>query len=384
MIIVTNATKAKAIFAKYSKNIGAFSAGKIKAIDDSELQLGLTHLNILPDDDTINAVLNGDMKAKKVIKSAQKALRIPDMEHKNLCIEMAQLVNMVSSDRKLTKSETKNIKKHGPNIIVIVLDDDNGDKVIAAKNKFLTKYLKEVFSVFGIQIVTEGKVLKKLFGGKGKKGKTKKVVSRVAEFIRANDSVRISGKGMKTKKRLFNFYAVELRQAAISALIARDDFDIRKDEYAAMIKTLVDTYTNNNMNYVCGDLDSKKDQKKMAKAMRAKNKIAVEAYESFTEILNAAMGADMDLPKVKFGYDKKGKAPKMKIKKFVKFFDKKKNHDFLIMLYAHTTAVLCEVPVGSKEYNKIMTNTIGQLSYEDSFSKAFIAAAKTQKPEETK
>ena len=51
MIIVTTASKAKNIFAKYDTNIAAFTAGKTKGIDDAELQVSLTKLNILPDED---------------------------------------------------------------------------------------------------------------------------------------------------------------------------------------------------------------------------------------------------------------------------------------------------------------------------------------------
>ena len=158
MIIVTTATKAKDIFAKYDTNIAAFTAGKTKAIDDADLQVSLTKLNILPDEDEINGVVNGDLKAKKVIKRAKKALLVPSMENNGLCIEMAQLVNIISSDRKLTKREVKNIKKHGPNIIVIVLDDPT-DEATKQKNKFLTKYLAEMFGTFGIDVITDTKVL---------------------------------------------------------------------------------------------------------------------------------------------------------------------------------------------------------------------------------
>lgn len=376
MIIVTTASKAKNIFAKYDTNIAAFTAGKTKGIDDAELQVSLTKLNILPDEDEINGVLDGSLKEKKVIKSACKALMVPSMENNGLCIEMAQLVNIISSDRKLTKREIKNIKKHGPNIIVIVLDDPT-DEIIKKKNKFLTKYLAALFDAFGIEIVTDTKVLKKLFG----KGKSKKVARRVADFIRANDKVRVSGKGMKLKKRLFGFFAIELRQAALFNIAQQEgELHIRKDERSIMLKNLLDAYTNDNFAITEGL--KKKQMKKVCGSLKEKNKVAVAAYDTFTEILNTAMGTDMKLPTVKNGYDKKGKAPKMKVKKFVKYFSKKKNFDFIPMIYAHTSAVLCDVAIGSKEYNKIMTTMIGYMNYEDTFSKAFIAAAKALKTTE--
>lgn len=69
----------------------------------------------------------------------------------------------------------------------------------------------------------------------------------------------------------------------------------------------------------------------------------------------------------------------MKVKKFIKFFTRKKygNFDILELLYAHTSLALCDVAIGAKEYNKVMSTVIGYAGFDDTFSKAFISAAKT-------
>lgn len=375
MIIITTQSKSHMIFEKYNTNIAAFTTGKSKGIKDADIEISFAKLHILPDEDDVNAVINGDLKDKKVIKAAVKSLMRPSMENKDLCIAMAQIVNMVSMDRKMTKKEVKNIKRHGPNVIVIVLEDANDDPIIKAKNKFYKKYLEAVFGVFGIEPVSDEKVLKKLF----KKGKSKKVVNRVANFIRANDKVRVNGKGAKHKKMLFGFYAVELQQAAMYNLATNDQFNPSRQDKETLVKTILDVYTNDNFR-VLADMKDGKKLKKTIKALKEKNKVAVDAYNEFVEVLNIAMGTDMGMPKVKNGYEKKKgkKGPKMKVKKFVKFFTRKKctNFDILELLYAHTSLALCDVAVGAKEYNKVMSTVINYAGFDENFSKAYVAAAK--------
>lgn len=375
MIIITTQAKSHMIFEKYNTNIAAFTTGKSKGIKDADIEISFAKLHILPDEDDVNAVINGDLKDKKVIKAAVKSLMRPSMENKDLCIAMAQIVNMVSMDRKMTKKEVKNIKRHGPNVIVIVLEDANDDPIIKAKNKFYKKYLEAVFGVFGIEPVSDEKVLKKLF----KKGKSKKVVNRVANFIRANDKVRVNGKGAKHKKMLFGFYAVELQQAAMYNLATNDQFNPSRQDKETLVKTILDVYTNDNFR-VLADMKDGKKLKKTIKALKEKNKVAVDAYNEFVEVLNTAMGTDMGMPKVKNGYEKKKgkKGPKMNVKKFVKFFTRKKctNFDILELLYAHTSLALCDVAVGAKEYNKVMSTVINYAGFDENFSKAYVAAAK--------
>ncbi len=375
MIIITTQAKSHMIFEKYNTNIAAFTTGKSKGIKDADIEISFAKLHIMPDEDDVNAVINGDLKDKKVIKAAVKSLMRPSMENKDLCIAMAQIVNMISMDRKLTKKEVKNIKRHGPNVIVIVLEDANDDPVIKAKNKFYKKYLEAVFGVFGIEPVSDEKVLKKLF----KKGKSKKVVNRVANFIRANDKVRVNGKGAKHKKMLFGFYAVELQQAAMYNLATNDQFNPSRQDKETLVKTILDVYTNDNFKILCDMKDGKK-LKKTIKALKEKNKVAVDAYNEFVEVLNTAMGTDMGMPKVKNGYEKKKgkKGPKMNVKKFVKFFTRKKctNFDILELLYAHTSLALCDVALGAKEYNKVMSTVINYAGFDENFSKAYVAAAK--------
>jgi hypothetical protein len=281
---------------------------------------------------------------------------------------MAQLVNILYPEGK--KAQNKKAKKRGPNIIVFVLDDDDSDKAAKTKAKFLVKYVAALFAEFGIEVITDTKVVKKVFVGK-----KKKVVQRVAAFVANNKQVRISDKGHQLKKTLITFYAIELRQSALKGIEADD---LSRNSIKTLLKTLVDTYTNDNMRVTAGL--SKKEMKKTCKQLKKKNKAAVAAYDEFVDIM-AVVNPELKLPKVKNGY-KKGDKPKMNVNKFVGFFTKKGKRSgriaILLMIYAHTAAVLVGAEPGTSEYTKTMTNVVKSIGMDSDFSKAFISAAKGQ------
>ena len=372
MIIITKESKALKIFAKYdSKSIVALGLGKSKGLTNDKVDITYKHMaEILPTEDEITSVIQGDQKAKKVIKQYVKALHKPNLDNSGMCIAMAQLVNIVSSDIKtMSKKEKKQYTKHGPNIIVFVFDDvDPADKYQKARQKFLQQYLIALFGEFGITPVTNPKDMKKLF-----KGKKKAVVKRVSDFIHNCDKVRISNKGLKLKKLLFTFYAIEITESGIAQLPLTS---VSKDRMNKYIKTLLDVYTNNNM-AVCDGM-SKKECDKTCKQLKKKNRAAVAAYDSFAEIMTI-LDPEVKMPKVKNGY--KGKKCRMKVEKFAKFFTKKKGENayMLIMLYAHTAACLIGLVPGSSEYNKLMTSTIATMECDDGYSKQYTDAAKDWK-----
>lgn len=367
MVFILEERKARKIFEKYD-NVAAFTCGKSKGISEDELEISYSKPAFLPDEDEINGVLDGTVKSKKLIKEARKALHKPSIENREICISMAQIVNILSPEGKRSKKQEKKLRKNGPNIVVFVLDDvDDGDKRAAARNKFLVKFLAGIFGEFGIEPITDGKVVKKIF-----KGKRKKVVTKVASFIQDNKKVRINDGGHILKKTLFTFYAIELRQSALRGL---EIDDLSKDNMKTLLTTLINTYTNDNMK-VAG-LAKKDDVKKICKMLKKKNKVAVEAYESFVEIMSQA-SPDIKLPKVKAGYKKGKDKPKMNVDKFVNFFTKKKckNAGLLLMIYAHTAAVLMDAVPGTAEYTKIMSATIAGIGAAEGYSKTYTAAAK--------
>lgn len=370
MVFVLTESKARKIFRKYD-NVAAFAVGSSKSFTEGELQISYSRLSFIPDEDEINAVVSGSVKAKKIIKDAKKALHKPGVDNHDLCISMAQIVNILSPEGKKSKKYEKRLAKKGHNIVVFVMDDvADDDKVGKARNKFLCKYLKALFGEFGIEIVTKKKVVKKLF-----KGKRKKIIGKVADYIREHKNVRINDQGHVLKKTLFTFYAIELRQSAMRGL---EIDDLSKENMKTLLTTLIDTYTNDNMK-VAQLAGKKREIEEICKKLKKKNKAAVEAYKSFVEIMGQA-NPDLKMPKVKFGYKKKkGKdKPKMDIDKFIEFFTKKKckNAGLLMMLYAHSAAVLMEAVPGTSEYTKIMTSTIGAIGAADGFSKTYVAAAK--------
>lgn len=390
MVFVLEERYARVIFKKYRKNVVAFGLNGSKGINDEDLKIPYQRLACMPDLDDINGVVSGQLKGKKIIKEALKGLLKPSMDSAEIGISMAQLVNIISPERRGAKKEKK-YRKNGPNVLVFVLEDNLSKKdrkaggaeakahakMISRKNKFLTQYIGALFGAFGVHIITDAKVMKKIFDAK-----KKKVPGRVAGFMQDNDEVRIDDNGQNLKRILFAYYAVEINQSSLSGLQgANIQLSPKSAENLAM--ALVKIYTNNNLaalRYL-----KKKDLKKMAKRFKKKNKEAVEAYESFKDLIEAVL-PDEKLPKVKFGYSKKERnkdngKPKMGVKKFMKYFTKRSkkkgtNWAMLVMLYAHTAALATGNAVGDSAYNKQLSTTIGRLELPDGFSKAFVSAAK--------
>ena len=359
MYYILKEEKAEKIFAKY-KNAAAFTTSKnvkTPTSTDRELEIEYEQLQFLPDEDTINAIKNGDISAKKVIKKAVKALYRPSADNAAIGLGMAQLMHIITSNRKNEK---------GPAVLVFLLDPEDEQR-----NKVMTKFITALFEQFGL---TPGKVkkIKKIF--KGKKKKVVKAVSRLEE----EKGNQLSRAGGALKKMLSVFYELELRNSGLTGLKVTA---LGNKSTAYCVDSLLATYTAKNLQAI---EDDNKSGKKIAKALAKKDKAAVEAYKELIEILKT-IDPDAKFPKVKYGAKRKHKkivGSKMNEKKFKKFYSKRKNRDFILLIYGHTMAVLNDAPVGSKEYNAVMKGTCRQI--EDGFDKTFIAAAnayaKTKEP----
>ena len=201
------------------------------------------------------------------------------------------------------------------------------------------------------------------------KGKKKKVVERVTRFNNNVKGCRLSKDGADLKKLLLCFYELELRQSGMNSVKDYDAADkfFDGDETKACVKNLLRSFTATNLQFIA--------DKKTCKRLAKKDKAAVDAYEELREILGTIDGAP-DLPKAKYGQrKKKGKAigAKMKTKKFVKYFEKKKHRPVLLLIYGHILARLLDFEVGTKEYNSHMKAVCEPFGSD--FAKAYVAAS---------
>lgn len=358
MIFMTTEDKAAKIFKKYD-NVAAFTLGKSKGITINDMEIGYETLKFLPDEDTINAVIAGDMKAKKVIKKAIKALHNPSEsdEAKAIALGMTMTVNIIDPEKAHVKKKKKG-SYLSPNIIVLVIDEKSDMTAQEiARIKFLKKYLIALFNEFGVRIIegkSANKVIKKLFCGKKKKDKKRsKIREKVAIFKQENKAVRVSDEGHLLKRFLMNYYAVELRQTSLNAL---DINEMPAKKIASLVGTLKDVYTNDSI-AICDLWEKKKDQEHVAKTLKKKNIKCVKAYNTLRDALKEAGIAK--LPKVKNGYVKGKDKYKMDAKKFVKFFLKNKNRNLLALVYIHTTYILMGVEMGDTEYTKRIKKAFG-------------------------
>lgn len=344
VIIANENTVRDKVFTKY-KNVAAFSLAKGltgSTIDDRQIEY--EKLNFLPDDDTINAIKDGSMSLKKVIKKACKAIMSPSMDNAIIGLGVTQLITLITSNRKSRKGD----------IVVAFITDEDDPK----RNKILVKYVTAILDLFGIKPLTSTKTIKKIFE------KRKKAKERVAKYVNGKKSgCGLDRDGNALKKANMIFYEMELRQAAMDGLDLRD---LDKNAVKTCVDTLVAVYTANNLRFV---------KTKIAKRLAKKDKTAVKAYNSLYDILRI-IDPDVKLPKVKYGQKKKkgkAKGPKMNVKKFKKFFAKKANRRMLIPIYGHTLAVLLGLEIGTKEYNSHMKSVCSVFGGD--FGKQFTAAA---------
>lgn len=342
MIVITNEEKALKIASKYRHTV-AFSLAKgAKGIKDEsgKIVLNYTALGFLPTEDEINAVKAGDISLKKLIKQATKAIKKPTMDNASVSLSVAQLITMITSNRK------------APVIMVLIPDETD-----EARNKILIKYVLAVLKIFGLT-PAKNKALKK---AKLFKGKRRKVVTKVIKFNNSADGQRMSKKGADLKKMLLTFYELELRQSSMSQLkVATLD----GDETRLAVKNLLRTFTATNLQDIA--------KKKTCKELAHKDKVATKAYKELRDILKTM---DIKLPKAEYGQKKKGKkavGAKMDTKKFIKFFAKKKRRTLLILIYGHILARILELD--TKEYNSHMKSVVA--NFDPEFAKAFIEAVK--------
>lgn len=372
MLFILKEKHAKHIFESY-RNVAAFTMNNTKGYTDgADLTVSYGKLSLIPDDDTINGVINGDIKAKSVIKAAMKQLRNPGTKSQDICLNMTTMLGIMYPNK---------IPNNGPNVLVFVFDDNEADDPkLKARQKFLTKYLTELFGVFGIEPITDPKIVSETFKCKNpeKKKSRRKVIERVCKLAKKK-KYRLSKNGYAIRQMMAEFYSLELRQQSLTSV--PDLTELGKKSVEILAKALKRVYTNDNLEGIENIGFADEYETHMMKLLRKKNRKTCKYYHSFASMMAEAM-PDMKLPKVKSGYTKKGKKsgndkPLMNVKKFMKFYSKKKNLPIMAMLYAHSICCLLDVEIGSKEYNKTLSKVAERAGIAD-IGKAYIAAAKKQ------
>ena len=385
VFICRESQAAKTVF-RY-RNIAAFSLSKKvkKGFTENGLEISYDRNTFTPDEDTINAVLKGDMKAKKVIKGAIKELRNPSKaENPKDIIAATMVMNIITANGKR------------PNIVVFVLDDNPETPEEKAREKFLIKYVKAICEEFGVVPVTKmDKKIKKIF-----KGKKKNIAKNIEKWLRSGKSGKYgpSRTTVRYCRKLITYFAVEMHQIGLSA---KDPEEIGSKECRDLARTLANIFTNDNLKKIC-ETSKKKEADKLCKKLAKKNKVAYQTYETTRKVLDAISDGKYDLPKAKFGYpnakkDKKkakklkGKAKKKFIKKmkktnynkpnlnadkFVKKLAKGKMANILQLVYMNIAYVqLSGEAMGSAEWAKgIQKNLVNSFGKE--FANAFIDVAK--------
>ena len=342
-----------------TNTVAAYRTSKAKSgtFSDGKLKIEYVPCAIMPDEDSITSVKSGEIKMKRLIKEAVKMVCKPsnDAEDSSMAIGVITIINMILHGQRSKKK---------PITVCFVLDEEDDER-----NKIITKYLCAVFGLFGIEPITKGKVVKKIFKAKKRKGKKacKTVLKNIRKYVNDKKNHQIlSSKGVALKKQIQVFYELELRESIMSNMKLND---LNAESAATHIKSLLRVFTATNLKYV--------SSKKIAKKLAKKDRKAVKAYNQLRKILKTMDVKGMKLPKAAYGQKKKkGKAvgEKMNSKKFANFFMKKKNRALLMMVYGHILTTTLGAELGSKEYLDHMKSV--NAIYEDGFAQQFAQAVK--------
>lgn len=282
------------------KNVAAFSLSKKlkRGFSENELELSYDNNTFVPDEDTINSVIDGSVKPKKVIKNAIKQFRNPaKAEDRKSVMAATVIMNLITDPKK-------------NNIVVFVLDDETKTEEELAREKFIIKFVKAICKEFGIEPITKVKgPLKKVFKTKDKWNLKKiyKVVGKKYEKWLRSGKSKSYGPSRKTvvyTKRLITFFATELHQMGLKD---KDPDALSSRERRDLARSLYQVFSNENMRRIC-EVSKKKEGEKLCKYLRKKNKLAFDTYELTRNVLEEM--SDAKLPKAKFGYPDKKKLKK--------------------------------------------------------------------------
>lgn len=397
MVIITNEKRAKKIFARYNQ-VAAFNlGGKSKGFVDDEGKIIVSYekSGILPDNDTVNAVVAGHMSGKKVIKKAVKNLKNPTKAKNGsvdrLTLAMGALVNMVEENGKLPEKKTKKgmkrwIMTHPPVVLMFVVPEAETpeDK---KRNKFLSAYVSALFGVYGLAAITDKKELKTFIKVALKNKKPKKNAVLMKRLVANNkEGCQLSKKGRELFLQTRLFYSVEYINMGLDN--PKDPIQIDKDRSRILANHLASMWTTEIINRDLSEAtkSTKKFNKVVGPHMSKRIRTQAKWYKELNNVLTE-LGPEFKLPKVIVGCTKKSvkKAnktgdldllvPKMKAKKFVKFFVDKDNRPLLRMVFAHLSARAAGCELGSNDYNRSLLESITTSLPED-FAKAYVAAAK--------
>ena len=397
MIFAINEKQAEKIFESYGEVV-AFSLGtKSKGHYDSNGKIVVSYekSGILPDNDTINGVVAGHIKKKKVIKKAVERLMDPTGAKNGsvdrLVLGMGTLVNLIEDNAEIPEKKTKKglkkwMKDHPPKVIVFVLPDAESDED-KKRNKFLVEYVSELFKVYGLMVISDKKQVKKTVKYCFNKSKKKNAMI-VRDFIINNDkTMQLSKKGRERFMQTRIFYSVEYIQMGLDN--SKDPIKMDRENsrlYAGHLASMFTTkIINDNLSSVTKS--DKKFNKVVGPDLSKRIRTQAKWYNELNEILKT-LGDEFKLPKVKVGTTKKSQKKvkktgnmddlkyKMNPKKFIKFFMEKDNRPLLRIVFAHLTSKAAGCEVGTNDYSRAMMDSI-MLTLPEEFAKAYVAAAKT-------
>lgn len=380
MVMFLKEKNAKKVFDNYPKGVTAYTYVKSrKPSMDIGVDFEYVYFkDILPTPDEISAVVSGDVKPKKYIKAMKKTITKSfgeNMRDIHMAIGVCSMVNMLLDD---------NMKN--PKVYVFIAEDEVGDNARRTKaaNKFVYKWLSELFGIFDIPVVDDktftkeklgeydGKTLKKAFS----KFKKKEIRSMIREL----DNKKMTSSADVIYRCMNIAHRPELIYQSLNMMVgargSRALSDIGKKKRCTIVEQIfmkIDRsapalYDEFNVDVRKKERDKvDKILKRYKKCEKKADKDIFEYYQLFQKVFEAMYQANRDKAAKDPNYRvvNSPKIPvfkkKMKEKKFIKrmnFYKKSSNMYLTAALIAHICALRLGVEFGSSEHVKAVTEML--------------------------
>ena len=359
LFILPESVAAKTVFGL--KNTAAFQTLNTKSGYNYENGMTITYQKnaIIPDKDTLNAILSGDISPRKVIKKTLKMIKAPKMKDSKFLSSLAIMMNMLTD-------------KKDVNLVFVLPDLDEtsenykGDLFLV---KFITKYLTEIFDEgFDIKPITKIKDVKKIF----KSNKRKKIMKALKKFGKKNDEYTPSSTTINKTEVLMGFFSLYVKSHIMT--MDPENYLLSKRHRTTIANSLLDCFTGNNIICMSELFDSKKKAETVYRELMKQNRFVVKNYNKIVKVLKMI---DMKLPTFKYGYKPNIKNKKGK-KKLNKAYNKLLKNPAMLGFIVSSIQYLIDHPdveFGDEKYTKELTKGFGKV-YDTDFIKAFSAALK--------
>lgn len=329
-MILSESVARERVFDKY-KNVMALSMDKGVKITDlvegNGIAVQYAANTIRMSDDEVNAILNNQIKYKKVLKQYQKRLTKLKMdENMGFHLQLATILN--GGINPAIKGDASR-----PRVVVFVYPDGMKEMAPEAKKvlSLQIRFITDILAHLDLRVMTDKdkKTIKKIF-----KGKNKKIAKALLKFKKKSGKNRMYFESPKALRYLMynrSFY----RLVHVHMFLTQLPLPLSKTNRTWAVAEFINTVLcSKPMPEIVEAMPKKKDYTPVLKKMRKQYDLAMDLFNEVGEICENMGVLEVKIPKMKAGVKKNLKTKKQK-KRLIKFRNKLMNPSSMpVMLIA--------------------------------------------------